>query len=253
MSVIPCRSEPADQAEMISQLLFGDHYKVIETRAKWVKVRNAFDKYEGWIDRKQWHEISKKEYTRLDKEAAKAVVSDLVGVVRVNNQHLQTILMGSSLPGIKQKVFEVNGITYEYEGSYQSLGEKPSKGKLVENAFMYRNVPYLWGGKHPFGIDCSGFSQMVYKMNGKSLPRDAYQQAEIGTTLSFVEEAEPGDLAFFDNEEGRIIHVGILLEDAKIIHASGHVRIDPIDHQGIYLINERTYSHKLRLIKKIIK
>ena len=123
----------------------------------------------------------------------------------------------------------------------------------MENAMMYINAPYLWGGRSPFGIDCSGFTQLVYKIAGKKLPRDAYQQAEIGQTLSFVEEAQSGDLAFFDNEEGSIVHVGILLQDNEIIHASGKVRIDKIDHQGIFNVDTKRYSHKLRLIKKILK
>ncbi|MFQ3326821.1 MAG: cell wall-associated NlpC family hydrolase, partial [Salibacteraceae bacterium] len=130
--------------------------------------------------------------------------------------------------------------------------EALSRSKILENALLYINSPYLWGGKSPFGIDCSGLAQMVYKIAGKKLPRDAYQQAEIGTTLSFVEEAEDGDLAFFDNEEGSIIHVGILMNENEIIHASGKVRIDKIDHQGIFNVDTNTYSHKLRLIKQII-
>ena len=128
-----------------------------------------------------------------------------------------------------------------------------SREKIVDNAMMYVNAPYLWGGRSPFGIDCSGFTQLVYKIGGKKLPRDAYQQAEIGQTLSFVEEAENGDLAFFDNEEGSIIHVGILLGENEIIHSSGKVRIDKIDHQGIFNVDTKKYSHKLRLIKKILK
>jgi len=117
---------------------------------------------------------------------------------------------------------------------------------------MYLNAPYLWGGRSPFGIDCSGFTQVIYKLNGFKLPRDASQQATIGETLSFIEESESGDLAFFDNEEGNIIHVGIMLENNNIIHASGKVRIDKIDHQGIFNSETNTYSHRLRLIKKIL-
>ena len=117
---------------------------------------------------------------------------------------------------------------------------------------MYINSPYLWGGRSPFGIDCSGFVQLVYRMNGIQLPRDASDQAKIGQTLSFIEEAEEGDLAFFDNNEGDIIHVGIMLEDNRIIHASGKVRIDKIDHQGIYNVDTKQYSHRLRIIKAII-
>ena len=113
-------------------------------------------------------------------------------------------------------------------------------------------MPYLWGGKSTFGIDCSGLTQQVYKLGGYELPRDAYQQAELGEVLSFVEEAEPGDLAFFDNADGKIIHVGIILGDYKIIHAHGKVRIDPFDSNGIFNTDSQKYSHKLRFIKKVI-
>ena len=94
---------------------------------------------------------------------------------------------------------------------------------------------------------------MVYRLGGFTLPRDAYQQADLGSTLSFVEEAEEGDLAFFDNNEGKITHVGLILKDNYIIHASGKVRVDRLDHQGIYNAEMRDYSHKLRIIKKVIK
>jgi cell wall-associated NlpC family hydrolase len=126
------------------------------------------------------------------------------------------------------------------------------KSSLIETAFMYVNAPYLWGGKTPFGIDCSGFTQMVYKLNGYALLRDASQQATQGVPLSFIEESEAGDLAFFDNEEGKIIHVGIIMDDNYIIHASGKVRVDRLDHLGIYNAELNKHTHKLRVIKKII-
>jgi hypothetical protein len=254
LSIVPCRLEPNDRAEMTTEVLFGDSYKVIEERAKWVRIRNSFDKYEGWIDRKQFFEISENVYKDIEKTGHQNLVLDLAAVVKVNESQLQSILIGSSLPNINEEnKFEIESLTFHFDGSFINVSEKQSKSKLIENSFMYLNAPYLWGGKTPFGIDCSGFTQMVYKLNGYKLPRDAYQQAEIGTTLSFVEEAEAGDLAFFDNEEGSITHVGMLLDDGKIIHASGKVRIDPIDHHGIYNIENKTYSHKLRLIKKVIK
>ena len=123
---------------------------------------------------------------------------------------------------------------------------------MIETAYLFLNAPYLWGGKTIFGIDCSGFTQMVYKLNGHQLLRDASQQATQGDPLSFIEESEPGDLAFFDNEEGLITHVGIMLKDNHIIHASGKVRVDRIDHTGIYNNELRTHTHKLRVIKRII-
>lgn len=238
---------------MVNQLLFGDFYKVIEERAKWVRIRTFYDKYESWIDRKQWREISKPTFDNLVSQNEVFVVSDLVSVLRVNEQTLLPILFGSSLPFLQKNTFKIEQTAYTFDGNAILTKPKMGREKMVENAFLLLQAPYLWGGKSPFGIDCSGFTQLIYKLNGVKIPRDAFQQAEIGTTLSFVEEAEQGDLAFFDNEDGNIIHVGMLLNNSKIIHASGNVRIDPIDHHGIYNLDLKTYSHRLRLIKKIIK
>ena len=123
---------------------------------------------------------------------------------------------------------------------------------MTSTAYLFLNAPYLWGGKTPLGIDCSGFTQLVYKINGVKLKRDASDQALQGQTLSFIEESEPGDLAFFDDSEGNITHVGLLLENHRIIHASGMVRIDKIDQSGIFNIETQSHSHKLRFIKKMI-
>ena len=125
------------------------------------------------------------------------------------------------------------------------------KEKLIENALIYLNAPYLWGGRSPFGIDCSGFIQMVYRLQGINLPRDAYQQAEFGKKLSLI-ESEAGDLAFFDNKNHKVTHVGIILNDDNIIHASGRVRIDKFDQQGIYNKKLDNYTHKLQFIKSIV-
>jgi cell wall-associated NlpC family hydrolase len=131
--------------------------------------------------------------------------------------------------------------------------QKGSAQDIISTAYLLINAPYLWGGKNPFGIDCSGFTQIVYKLNGYKLPRDASQQVELGTPLSFVEEAEAGDLAFFDNEEGNIVHVGILLNNEQIIHASGSVRIDKYDHYGIFNKSLGKYSHSMRVIKRVLE
>mgnify|MGYP001812336606 CR=1 FL=1 len=141
-------------------------------------------------------------------------------------------------------------LQHEFEGDTNS--GKSKKSNLITTALQYLNAPFQWGGKTPFGIDCSGLSQMVYKINGYSLPRDAEEQAAQGDVLSFVEESEPGDLAFFDNNEGVITHVGIIMKNNYIIHAHGKVRIDRIDQTGIFNSELGAYTHKLRVIKKII-
>jgi cell wall-associated NlpC family hydrolase len=114
------------------------------------------------------------------------------------------------------------------------------------------NSPYIWGGRIPSGMDCSGFTQLVCKIHGKPIPRNSWQQAETGENISSIDEAKPGDLVFFDNEQGRIIHVGMMISSGLVIHASGRVRIDQIDHHGIFKKEIGAYSHHLRSIRRII-
>ncbi len=242
LSIVPLRDEPRDTSEMVSQVLYGEHFKVLEKRKKWSKIRLSFDKYEGWIDNKQYKDITEDQYKKLDQQDL-CLSGDLVEFINCEQNQLMPIPLGASLGALEllQHTFDGHKITVHQP-----------KEKLIETAFMYLNAPYLWGGKTNFGIDCSGFTQMVYKLNGYKILRDASQQATQGDPLSFIEESEPGDLAFFDNEEGNIIHVGIMMKDNYIIHAHGKVRIDRIDHTGIYNAEKRTHTHNLRVIKRIV-
>ena len=242
------RIEPDDRSEMVSQVLFGEHFKVIDKSKQWRKVRLSFDKYEGWIDEKQYIQITKEYYQRLDKERI-SIASQLVDFISHKKNELIPIVLGSTLPFFKNGQFKLFEKEYTFEG--QITAKKGTKDDIIKTTFMYSNTPYLWGGKTPFGIDCSGFTQMVYKINGIKLLRDASQQASQGEVLSFIEESEPGDLAFFDNKEGEIVHVGIIMANNYIIHASGHVRIDRLDQSGIFNETSKTHTHKLRVIKKI--
>lgn len=242
LSIVPLRFEPSDKSELVSQVLYGDYFKVLEQRKNWSRIRLAFDNYEGWIDNKQYFEILEDQYSFLNKETLK-VSTDLVEFIQDSNQQLYPIPLGACLNGLSL-------LNHTYDGNITS--SKKEKESLINTAFMYLNTPYLWGGKTPFGIDCSGFTQMVYKLNGYKLLRDASQQATQGEALSFIEESDPGDLAFFDNAEGDIVHVGIIMKDNFIIHAHGKVRIDRLDHSGIYNAELRKHTHKLRVIKKII-
>ncbi len=242
LGIVPLRLEPADTSEMVSQVLYGESFKILEQRKKWSKIRLAFDKYEGWVDNKQLLEISEEDYTSLQNDIPQ-LSSDLVDFVSIENEQLLSICLGSTINSSKL-------LHHLFEGKFQQ--SKNEKSELVKTALLYLNAPYLWGGKTPFGIDCSGFTQMVYKLNGYSILRDASQQATLGEPLSFIEESEPGDLAFFDNAEGNIVHVGIIMEDHYIIHAHGKVRIDRLDHTGIFNYELGKHSHKLRVIKRII-
>lgn len=247
LAIIPLRIEPSDRSEIVSQVLFGEHFEILERQKQWAKIKLQFDEYEGWVDSKQFQIISEADYQQLSSDAI-ILNSDLIEYITGPNNLLIPIPLGASLSFLSHN--EINTQNYDFEGLKIS-GQKP-KSNLINTAFMYLNAPYLWGGKTPFGIDCSGFTQMVYKLNGYKLLRDASQQATQGEALSFIEESEPGDLAFFDNEEGNIIHVGIIMDDNYIIHASGKVRIDRLDHLGIYNAEINKHTHKLRVIKKII-
>ena len=246
LSIVPLRAETSDSSEMVTQVLFGEAFEILNKTEKWSFIRLLNDQYEGWIDNKQYKEISKDQFESL-KNSNKIFNADLIEYI-TNSKNLLTIPLGSELTFLNHK--DINSDQFNFEGQ-ATTGIQP-RTNLLKTAFMYLNAPYLWGGKTPFGIDCSGFTQMVYRLNGYMIPRDASQQAKIGDPLSFIEESEVGDLAFFDNEEGNIIHVGIIMEDNYIIHAHGKVRIDRLDHLGILNIDNGRHTHKLRVIKKII-
>ena len=242
LSVVPLRLEPSDTSELVSQVLYGDYFKVLEHRKVWSRIRLSFDEYEGWIDNKQFQFIEELAYKELEKETP-ILSTDLVDFISDKNNQLHPIILGSNLNGLPF-------LKHNFEGS-KSKG-KLVKSNIVNTSLLYLNTPYLWGGKTPFGIDCSGFTQMVYRLNGFNILRDASQQASQGDALSFIEESSPGDLAFFDNNEGDITHVGIIMENHRIIHAHGKVRIDLLDHSGIYNVDTQNHTHKLRVIKRIV-
>ena len=242
LGIVPLRLEPTDTSEMVSQVLYGEHFKILEERANWSKIRTAFDSLEAWINNKQYVKVSEEDYIQFDSDDA-VLSADLIEFINGENQNLIPIPLGSVLNFTKY-------LNHSHSG-HKTTG-KMGKSRLIESAFLYLNAPFLWGGKTPFGIDSSGLSQMVYKLNGYKLPRNAAEQAKQGESLSFIEESEPGDLAFFDDKDGIITHVGLMMNDNYIIHADGKVRLDRIDHSGIYNPELRRHTHKLRVIKKII-
>lgn len=252
LSVVPCRKEASNSSEMVTQLLFGETYQINEETEEWFKIITTYDSYECWLNKKQHHPLSEKAHQQILKSKT-FCNGDLVQIVK--NKNLNTnipITVGASLPLLNKNDISFDDLHFSFDGTIADTSIKNNAQKIIQTAYLFLNSPYLWGGKNPFGIDCSGFTQLVYKLNGYKLPRDASQQVEIGHPLSFVEESETGDLAFFDNEEGNIVHVGILLDNQSIIHASGQVRIDKFDHYGIFHSEIKKYSHNLRVIKRIL-
>lgn len=245
--VSPMRADTSHRSEMVSQQLFGEKSIIVEkTEDNWVKINLKYDGYMGWVQLSHLSEIDEEHYLKVDKD----LTSDWVNEVDYNG-HIMMVPMGSSLSAFSNgKAFWRKNSVY-FRGKVWNPDEIKISPKLVKQvAFKFLNTSYLWGGKSVFGIDCSGYAQMVYKFLNKQLPRDAWQQAEEGEVVNFLQEAQAGDLAFFDNEEGKITHVGILLNEHEIIHSSGKVRIDKIDTQGIMNLETKLRTHKLRIIKR---
>jgi gamma-D-glutamyl-L-lysine dipeptidyl-peptidase len=261
-TVVPLRSEPSHKSEMVTQVLFGELFRVIAQEKGWIHVQMAYDDYPGWIPLNQARMLSEKEFLHL-LDADAAVALDLVQLISNQTKNMiAPLIIGSSLPGYSKGEFTILGESFLYDGAVMEVSPfdtvttrhdiLKAKQSIVSDAMLYLNAPYLWGGRTPFGIDCSGLVQMVYKIKKIRILRDASQQATLGEPVNFISENEPGDLAFFDDEEGNIIHVGILADKSRIIHASGKVRMDNIDHFGIFSTEEQRYTHKLRLIKRIV-
>jgi hypothetical protein len=220
---------------------------------KWLFIRNEYDGYTGWIDRKQYVPISDKEYTLLRGRSIAFPKEALMELTNQQTGETMRVFHGTPLLVNLKGLVEINGHIWKPQGEiFYRPASSPNRKNIVEMAKNYHNTPYLWGGKSCFGCDCSGFVQTIYNMNGVTIKRDASQQAREGETVNLIDEALPGDLVFFDNHEGDIIHVGILIEDNQIIHASGCVRIDTVDHFGIFNVQQQTYTHKLRIIKRYL-
>ena len=250
LSLVPVRKEPADQTEQVTQLLFGDHYSVIDatTDKKWIRIRIHFDQYEGWMDAKQHHPISK-EYFQHINHADFKITTDITSTL-LYNKVPQVVLMGSMIPISSSELFKMEE-QFAFNGEAKNVGQRREFEFMRVVALKYLNSPYQWGGKSPFGIDCSGFTQMVFKICGYILQRDTIQQVSHGKAVETLAASRQGDLAFFASEQGKIVHTGILLNENKIIHASGKVRIDTLTQDGILNAETRNITHRLSGIRRI--
>lgn len=252
LSIIPVRVSASHTSEMVTQLLFGEMFEILSEQDDFILIRVAADKYEGYISQKQFLKLSINEFEMLTSQASKFPVASISNMEELSAGISFPILCGSHLNGFSDGSLKIGGKHFKFKGEVQQATTKVDKEKLVATALQFLNAPYLWGGRSLFGIDCSGLMQVVFNIHGVALQRDAAYQSQSGDLVNLFSEATTGDLAFFDNDEGKITHVGMVIPDHKIIHASGMVRIDNLDHHGIYNQFLKKYTHKLRLVKRVI-
>jgi len=242
--VAPLRKENTHRSEMVSQLLFGEALELLDRKEEWLYIRSLVDGYEGWLT----DHLVEKTGTQVSAVSSSFVATDLLSEVIIDGERFY-IPMGSVLTGYNPGSGEIAIRRYRV-GQHSPLEKQPS-GFYISQAKRFLHAPYLWGGKTMMGIDCSGLMQVVFRTGGIFLKRDAYQQASEGTAVRSLEESQPGDLAFFNNDAGRITHVGLLIDKQTIIHASGLVRIDPITEEGITHRQTGRKTHHLHSIRRV--
>jgi hypothetical protein len=250
VSAAAMRAENSEKAEMVSQLLFGEWVLILDRIAGWCLVKSVWDDYEGWVDLQQLKATD----ASVPPGPEKLKISGEWSVQIYNTQNGSAILLtlGAIVETDAENLICLGKARYRPEGTLLPYVQMPNADRIVAAAVALRDAPYLWGGRTPLGIDCSGFVQLCCRTGGLFLPRDAWQQAELGQEVSFAAEARPGDIAFFEDAKGVIIHTGILDGTGHVVHASGFIRRDPFDHQGIFNPESGKYSHNLKIIRRLI-
>lgn len=250
LGIIPVRSTTSHKAEMLTQLLFGEVVEILEKKGRqWYKVLCPWDNCIGWVSANELQLIKEPLYKRYKEDNTYSL--EIFQAV-MGEKAFIPIPLGAKLPifdGIRLQIGRDN-FTFSGQVVFSEKIKNPA-AFILKVARRYLNAPFLWGGRTPLGIDSPGLAQMIYKITGTYLPRFANQQVFCGEDIDFIEQALPGDLAFFENPKGQICHVGIIWENEQILHAFGKVRLDKIDHFGIFNEDIGRYTHTLRVVKRI--
>lgn len=266
LPLIPLRSEPSERSEMISQILFGELFEVLKTDDSWSQIRILSDNYVGWCTRKMLQFLPDALFEKYRQEVPVLTNGVISPCFKLGDTQPQLFLPAGSrlyfteleagrfqiMQNCSTDLSTMENTTWSIHPSLISSNHNQTNDDIVSTASLFINAPYLWGGKSILGMDCSGFVQIVFSIHGYSLPRDAREQALFGEVVADLTQSRSGDLAFFTNSNGAVVHVGILTEGQQIIHASGNVHFDRVDSQGIYSEVLGKYTHHLHSIKRII-
>ncbi len=276
LSILPLRTEPSNKSELCTQILFGEIYKVLKNSPdeQWLYIENNFDEYKGWLNKGQFKEISEKQFKEIETQKKEYLCQEYTkNLVGIDKTTSIPIVFGAKLHKIDDNTCKNNTNFYTYSFAQENQPQNQNQSQnitqlLLEDAYIFLNAPYLWGGKTPFGVDCSGFTQQIMRANHIKIKRDAYQQAEQGEKIDKLENTKTGDLAFFVRNN-RVVHVGLIIEDKDlqknkpdaviqkkerwIMHALECVRVDKVDEKGIFNLDNKEYSHFLHSFKRYIK
>lgn len=237
-SLVPVRATDNERSEMTSQLLYGERVEILEVAERWLYVRNLSDLYTGWIDKKMIHVLPDNEGLQFVNCSIATVNVPVSVCTKISDNEKILLPAGSFLCSYDNGTFRRVSELYKINPAEVSVDKKSTAEEVIFRAKQFLNAPYLWGGKSILGVDCSGLVQLTYSLCGIQLPRDASMQVEAGRTIDFLFEATAGDLAYFENSDGKVIHVGILLNSSQIIHASDVSKSKISTHKGLFHLKQ---------------
>jgi gamma-D-glutamyl-L-lysine dipeptidyl-peptidase len=251
LSVVSVRKEQSHQSLQVTQLLFGDHYEVVQesTNHNWLRISVYFDGSSGWIERKQHHGISKEYFEQINTSDFK-ITTEVCSTILYKKSPI-SILMGSIVPISQSELFKMDE-QFAFNGESKSLGQKRDFEFLKSISLKYLNVPEQEGGKSPFGIDGYGLIQMTYKIAGYPISRVVEDLVSHGKVVKDIRDAKRGDVVLVASRKQGKISAGLLMEDNKLLHADGRVRIDQLMEDGVLDLETKIYTHELKTIVRIL-
>ena len=253
-SIVPVRTEAREGAEQSTQMLFGELCTILEQKTRWNRIKLLSDGQEGWVDAKMVTPMSAAEHKayKMAYQHAATIVFPMAYAVSENNGQTIPLTAGTRLANYADGRFEILGVGFRIDPSMVATQPiEMNEQNLLQTVRFFLNTPYLWGGKNALGMDCSGFTQVVMSLFGKSILRNASEQVTQGRSVSALSKAKAGDLVFFDHEDGKISHVGIVIDSGRVVHCSGRVKVEKLDETGIFCTETGEYTHHLVAIRRV--